>query len=83
MVRSISKKIVCSSKYKRQLLGMYKLIPPHGISYSNSVKVKIVISKARGYWLNDPGLIPDVGGVEIFLNFFVSELVLESTLSLL
>ena len=35
--------------------------------------------KALGYALDGPGSIPAVGGVEIFLHFFVSRLVLAST----
>ena len=35
--------------------------------------------KVLGYGLDGPGLIPGVGGVEIFLHSFVSRLVLGST----
>ena len=35
--------------------------------------------KALGYGLDGPGLIPGVGGVEIFLHCFVSRLALGST----
>ena len=35
--------------------------------------------KALDYWLDGPGSIPGVGGVEIFLHLFVSRLVLGST----
>ena len=35
--------------------------------------------KALSYGLDGPGSIPGVGGVEIFLHFFVSRLALGST----
>ena len=35
--------------------------------------------KVLGYWLDGPGSIPVVGGVQIFVHSFVSRLVLGST----
>ena len=42
------------------------------------MKYSVVNSKALGYGLGDPDLIPDVGGVEIFLHSFVSSVLLGS-----